>query len=233
VFRILKNSLLAGLSVIAIALAQNVLASDSICYGTPAKGKLVNAVELPPSGKNFSSYSSLGNQLGRTYVHSAVRDIVTKAYSQLETSAPDKVFIYGETGFKQGGAFKPHRSHQSGTSVDFMVPVLNERGKSVPLPGNALNQFGYQIEFDQHGKFQNLTIDFEAVAEHLYQLNLAAIESGKSLSQVIFDKPYLPMLFASKRGAYLKSNLQFMQKTPWIRHDEHYHVDFKIGCEPL
>jgi penicillin-insensitive murein DD-endopeptidase len=231
--RILKNPLLAGLSVIAIAFAQNVLASDSICYGTPAKGRLVNAVELPLSGKNFSSYTSLGNQLGRTYVHSTVRDIVAKAYSQLETSAPDKVFIYGETGFKQGGAFKPHRSHQSGTSVDFMVPVLNERGKSVPLPGNALNQFGYQIEFDKNGKFQDLMIDFEAIAEHLYQLNLAAIGSGKSLSQVIFDKQYLPMLFATKRGAYLKNKLQFMQKPPWVRHDEHYHVDFKIECSAL
>jgi penicillin-insensitive murein DD-endopeptidase len=229
----LKNHLLAGLFFIAIVFAQNAFASDSTCYGTPTKGKLANAVELPLAGKNFSSYSSLGNRLGRTYVHSVVRDIVAKAYSQLETSASDKVFIYGETGFKQGGAFKPHRSHQSGTSVDFMVPVLNERGKSVPLPGNALNQFGYQIEFDQHGKFQNLTIDFEAVAEHLYQLNLAAVQSGKSLSQVIFDRQYLPMLFATKRGAYLKSKLQFMQKAPWIRHDEHYHVDFKIRCEPL
>jgi penicillin-insensitive murein DD-endopeptidase len=204
--------------------------NSSTCYGTPAKGRLVNAVELPATGKNFSSYTILGNQLGRTYVHSKVRDIVVTAYSTLETSASEKIFIYGETGFKAGGAFKPHRSHQNGTSVDFMVPVLDEHGKSVPLPSNPLNKFGYGIEFDQSGKFKNLTIDFETIAEHLYQLNLAAIQSGQSLSQVIFDRQYLPTLFATKRGKYLKTNLQFMQKTPWIRHDEHYHVDFKIEC---
>jgi penicillin-insensitive murein DD-endopeptidase len=216
--------------IVAIAFSHYVHATDSTCYGTPVKGKLVNSVGLPTKGKNFSSYTSLGNQLGRTYVHSKVRGIVTTAYRKLEASAPEKIFVYGETGFKVGGAFKPHRSHQNGTSVDFMVPVLDEHGKSTSLPSNPLNQFSYGVEFDQNGKFENLTIDFEAIAEHLYQLNLVAIQSGEGLSQVIFDRQYLPALFATKRGLYLKSNLKFMQKTPWIRHDEHYHIDFKIKC---
>lgn len=217
--------------ILATAFSLPAVASGSTCYGTPAKGKLADAAQLPTSGKNFSSYSVMGNQLGRTYVHSKVQAIVVKAYAQLETSAPGKVFVYGETGFAQGGEFRPHRTHQNGLSVDFMVPVIDKNGKSVPLPSNPINKFGYGIEFDKDGKFESLLIDFESMAEHLYQLNMAAEQAGEGLSLVIFDTQYLPKLFNTKRGAYLKSSLRFMKKNPWIRHDEHYHIDFKIVCK--
>ncbi len=29
------------------------------------------------------------------------------------------------------------------------------------------------------------------------------------------------------------TGVPFLLKDPWIRHDEHYHVDFAISCEPL
>jgi penicillin-insensitive murein DD-endopeptidase len=213
--------------VFTVPLAHSI---TSTCYGTPSKGRLENGIALITSGKNFTSYSTLGSQFGRTYVHSKVQDIVSKAYAQLETSAPNRVFVYGETGLIQGGKFRPHRSHQNGLSVDFMVPVVDKDGRSVPLPSNPMNKFGYGIEFDKDGNFENLSIDFEALAEHLYQLNLAAKQAGEGLNLIIFDIQYLPKLFHTKRGAYLKTSLRFMQKTPWIRHDEHYHVDFKVAC---
>jgi penicillin-insensitive murein DD-endopeptidase len=149
----------------------------------------------------------------------------------LETSASGKVFVYGETGLERGGEFRPHRSHQNGLSVDFMVPVVDENGRSVRLPSNPINKFGYGIEFDNDGRFENLSIDFEAMAEHLYQLNRAAKQAGAGLNLVIFDVQYLQKLFNTKRGAYLKSSLHFMAKAPWIRHDEHYHVDFEVPCK--
>jgi penicillin-insensitive murein endopeptidase len=31
----------------------------------------------------------------------------------------------------------------------------------------------------------------------------------------------------------LKQNLRFMKNKPWVRHDEHYHVDFAVPCKPL
>ncbi len=208
-------------------------AAQSTCYGTTAKGALSDGVPLPASGPNFSAYTALGRQLGRTFVHAKVEKIVTAAYTQLQSTAPGKVFVYGETGFAKGGAFAPHRSHQNGLSVDFMVPVVNKAGKSVPLPAHALNKFGYAIEFDQAGRFEDLTIDFEAVAEHLYQLHLAAVQAGVGVDLVIFDLPYLDKLFATRRGPAIQAVLSFMKKPPWIRHDEHYHVDFKIACERL
>jgi penicillin-insensitive murein endopeptidase len=161
-----------------------------------------------------------------------VREIVVEAYRALETAAPGKRFVYGETGWKQGGRIRPHRTHQNGLSVDFMVPVLDQNRQSVPLPTSLLNRFGYDIEFDVAGRFEDLNIDFDAIAEHLYQLDRAARSKGKGLELVIFDPPYLPRLFETSRGSYLKQNLKFMQTKAWVRHDEHYHVDFAIKCKP-
>ena len=152
------------------------------------------------------------------------------SYEALEAVAPGKVFVYGETGWKSGGRIRPHRTHQNGLSVDFMVPVVNKAGRSVPLPTSPLNRFGYDIEFDSSGRYDELEIDFPAVAEHLYQLQVTARAQGIGIALVIFDEAYLPRLFATARGPHLQQNLKFMKGKPWVRHDEHYHVDFAVGC---
>ena len=89
----------------------NLWAIESTCYGTTSKGYLRNGVALPEKGKNFVVYSELAQSLGRTYVHSNVKEIILGAYSRLEKSHPDKVYKYGETGFITGGQFRPHKTH--------------------------------------------------------------------------------------------------------------------------
>jgi penicillin-insensitive murein DD-endopeptidase len=207
-------------------------ASTSQCYGSISNGRIENAVQLPLEGPNFLSYSNLGATLGRTYVHGAVNEIIVSAFAELNKTNPKTVFVYGETGWKSGGRFRPHRTHQNGTSVDFFVPVKNKQGKSVPLPTSVTSKFGYDIEFDAAGNYGEYQIDFPALAEHLYQLHLAAKSKGYAIALVIFEKSYLPYLFATKRGEYLQSNLTFMKGKPWVRHDEHYHIDFAVPCKP-
>ncbi len=114
-----------------------------------------------------------------------------------------------------------------------MVPVINKAGRSVPLPASALNKFGYDLEFDANGRHGEYTIDFAAIAEHLFQLHSAAVARGTGIALVIIDPPYLPKLFATPRGPFLAKNLNFMKTPAWIRHDEHYHVDFSVNCKPL
>lgn len=188
---------------------------------------------LPGNGRNFSSYSSLAATLGRTHVHSKVREVIVATYAALETSAPSKVFVYGETGWASGGRFRPHRSHQNGLSVDFMVPVTDRSGKSVPLPTSVAHKWGYNIEFDADARFGAYTIDFEALAEHLYQLHVNAKAHGVGIERVIFDPPFLPRLFATGRGQYLEQHLPFLRGKSWWRHDEHYHVDFEVPCKAI
>jgi penicillin-insensitive murein endopeptidase len=38
------------------------------------------------------------------------------------------------------------------------------------------------------------------------------------------------MLLTSQDGAYLRANIPFMNRQAWVRHDEHYHVDFAFPC---
>ena len=206
------------------------LAQESQCYGTVANGRIEGSVKLPQQGPNFSAYSSLAATVGRTYVHSRVAGIIEASYKALAAAHPDKKYVYGETGWAAGGRFRPHRTHQNGLSVDFFVPVRDANGTSVPLPTRAMQRFGYDIEFDAGGRYEQYSIDFEAVAEHLYQLQAAAQARGVAIALVIFDRRDLPRLFATKRGAYLEHNVPFMKGKPWVRHDEHYHVDFAVPC---
>jgi penicillin-insensitive murein DD-endopeptidase len=208
-------------------------AAQSQCYGTVSKGRITDSVKLPVSGSNFAAYSSLASAAGRTYVHSVVADIITSSYAALARTHPDKMFVYGETGWPSGGRFRPHRTHQNGLSVDFFVPVLDATGRSVALPTGMTQRFGYDIEFNSEGRYQGFSIDFAAMAEHLFDLDAAAKARGASISLVIFDPPYLPKLFATPRGPWLRAHLPFMQGKAWVRHDEHYHVDFALACKPL
>lgn len=229
---IVYRSMLPSLLILAL-LSPFTSASASTCYGTAAAGRLDGGMRLPANGDNFVPYTSLGITLGRTYVHQHVHDVIVDAYSAVHQTMPDKRFMYGETGLAGGGAFKPHRTHQAGISVDFMVPVVDRDGKSVLLPSSALNKFGYGLEFDQHGMLDGLTIDFEAMAEHLYQLAQASKKHGITIQRVIFDQPLMAALLKTRRGGYLRSSVTFMKTKPWIRHDEHYHVDFSLPCRPL
>lgn len=216
-----------------ILIPANALAIESTCYGTTSKGRLENGVKLPSTGNNFVSYSKIAEIAGRTYVHSAVKAIVVNAYQKLEIEQPNKVFKFAETGFKQGGLFKPHKTHRNGLSVDFMTPVLDKNGKSVHLPTHALNKLGYNIEFDKNDTYDGLTIDYEALAAHIVALDKQAKKLGYGLWRVIFDPKLQPNLFKTQYAKYLKKHIRFSKKRAWVRHDEHYHVDFAVPCKKL
>ena len=207
-------------------------ANESVCFGKVSNGRLEQGVKLPAEGANFLPYSSLAVVAGRTYVHSRVAKIVEESYAAVEKTLPETIFVYGETGWRNGGRFRPHRTHQNGLSVDFFVPVLNESGKSVPIPTSPTTRFGYDLEFNASARLEELRIDFVALAEHLYQLDIAAKKNKSAIALVIFDPAYFEKLFATPRGPQIRS-LPFMKGKPWVRHDEHIHVDFAVPCREL
>lgn len=210
------------------------LANASVCYGSVGNGRLAGGVQLPLQGENFVAYSRVGVELGRNYVHSLVREVVLDAYAKLEKTSPGRTYVYGETGFPHGGPIRPHRTHQAGLSVDFMVPVVNDANLSVPIPSTPANKFGYGLEFDDQGRIPGMLIDFDAMAEHLYQISVAAHQHNVTIVRVIFDQHLIERLFSgSRRGRDLRRTMPFMKARPWIRHDEHYHIDFGIPCLPL
>ena len=209
------------------------VATESVCYGTTGNGRLEGGVQLPGSGANFESYGSIPELIGRTYVHSKIRDVVVTAYETLEIEQPGKVFKYAETGTRSGGEFAPHKTHQNGLSVDFMVPVLDASGRSVHLPSHALNRYGYDIDFDDRGHYDGYRIDFDALAAHIVALHRAADRHGVGVWRVLFDPRLQPYLYDSRHGEYIRRHVTIPDKRSWVRHDEHIHVDFVVECRPL
>jgi penicillin-insensitive murein endopeptidase len=230
----MKRTLIIAFAIILYSTPIYAADIESTCYGTTANGRLENGVALPKKGTNFRSYTALGGILGRTYVHSRVRDVIVNSFRALEISHPETVYVYGETGKRYGGSFKPHRTHQNGLSVDFMVPVLDSKDRSTPLPANIFNKYGYGIEFDAKGQHGSCRIDFEAMASHILALKQETDRAGIGMWRVIFDPQLQPYLFKTKSGSLLKqNNISFSKKRSWVRHDEHYHVDFIVACEAM
>ena len=221
-----------GCCVLAVGAVSPVGAVESTCYGTSSRGRLEHGASLPLGGSNFLAYSTLGWSLGRAYLHSRVRSAVLDAFALMQEDMPDRVFVYGETGWQNGGPFKPHRTHQNGLSVDIMVPV-QRAGASWPLPGDAFNRFGYGMEFDAQGRSGDIRIDFEALGQLLFRLSETAERQGAPIARVIFDPALHAELFATSRGNWLRRSITFMQHQAWVRHDEHIHIDFSLTCAPL
>jgi penicillin-insensitive murein endopeptidase len=217
----------------AVGLAASVASDDelpSVCYGDAASGRLEGGTRLPYSGENYRAYSMLGFALGRTYVHSTVRDIMRDAYAELAKSRPDLRFVYGESGWASGGNLRPHKGHANGTAADFFVPVRTLEGKVAQLATSPLNLFGYAINFDRDGRSGSNALDFEAMALHLLALDRAARAHGIAIRRVIFDVNLQPKLAATSAGAQAMKRISFNRQQSWVRHDEHYHVDFGVRC---
>ncbi len=184
-----------------------------------------NAKRIPSEGANFKTYSGFLSAIGRTHVHKKVRNAMVKAYASLEKFAPDVMYIYGETGWKNGGNFWPHRTHRNGMCVDFMVPVKEANTPTTLFlwPGNA---WGYYVRFDEHGKYNGYSIDFEAIVEHLSALQDACKLFSLKIKVVIFDSPLLALLKKSDIHQKLKE-IPFAAYKAWFPHDSHYHVEFE------
>ena len=221
---------LITISVLLLITPLSAYAQNSTCYGTTSNGHLEHGVQLPAEGANFVGYSTVAQLAGRTYVHSSVKGIMLAAYKDLEKDQPNKVYKYAETGFENGGQFKPHKTHRNGLSVDFMSPVIDENNVSVHLPTHPLNKFGYDIEFDKNDEYEGLSIDYEAIAAHIVALHKQAKAAGYDLWRVIMAPELQPNLFTTPYGPYLNKHITFSKKRSWVRHDEHYHVDFAIPC---
>ena len=202
--------------------------SNSQSIGTPASGELINGKRLPNSGDNFIAYSRLGTLLGRNAVHHKLRDLIKASYDKIYDKYPQYVYVYGETGWITGGDFYPHKTHQNGLSVDFMTPVINSSGEPEFLPTTIFNKFGYDIDFNENGEYDDLQIDFESMAVHINSLYQLSKLYGLKISRIIFYPELQHYLWNTELGRDLRSKIKFSDKKSWVIHDDHYHIDFEL-----
>lgn len=211
--------------------ANDSIQSESI--GTVSNGQLKNATLIPFKGSNYEYFDRTSYLGGRAFTHSTVASITLDAYQSLEKQGVTRQFKVMEFSRKEGGKIFPHRTHQNGVSVDFMMP-LQKDGK----PYYELDQKGashYLMEFDENGRYsedQSISIDFEMAAQHILELDKQARKQGMKIHKVIFNTHLKDELFAGKYGRKLKSSgiyvTRNLSKLINDLHDDHYHVDFSF-----
>ncbi|HLT31333.1 MAG TPA: penicillin-insensitive murein endopeptidase [Myxococcaceae bacterium] len=201
----------------------------AISYGSGGCGRLEGGVKLPCEGTNYEAFSALACRLGRTWLHPLVAATVIDAYATLEQGAPGRRWQYGDLGLKEGGRLRPHRTHQSGIAADFFVPVVDAEKRPTKVLIRAHQKFGYALEFDAAGKLPDadLEIDFGAIAAHLLALEEAGRVHGVEVERVIITPDFHRALLAAEPKLEAMRG-RFMKKEAWVRHDEHYHVDFAL-----
>ncbi|MFT7120840.1 MAG: penicillin-insensitive murein endopeptidase [Neolewinella sp.] len=229
-----RRKLLILLTIICLVLSVRELLhtneGTSKITGSVGGGTIENAWLLPWSGDNFRYYSPVSYfLLDRGYVHDKVYASVVGAYKQLETVTPGQKYRIMEAARKSGGRMWPHRTHQVGMSVDFMVPKKKNGQQHRWL--DRLGAWHYALSFDKSGNWSdNVSIDFETMAKHILALDDAARKNGLMIQKVILKINLKDDFFATESGRKVKSRgiyfARSLPKTVDDLHDDHYHVDF-------
>ncbi len=206
---------------------------SSKSLGSVSEGRLVNGKSVPFEGPNFRYFDSLSFVNERCYLNDRVLSVVLHAYEDLERKAPNRQFTIMECSNKDGGVIQPHRTHQNGLSIDFMVPLQKDN-----LPCYDYDAIGgrhYLLDFNNNGQLVSDTdvqIDFDLIAKHLLTLDSIGKTKNVQIKKVILKTEFKKQLFNTSSGNVLRSaGIYFVQKlTPLINelHDDHYHIDFEI-----
>jgi penicillin-insensitive murein DD-endopeptidase len=214
--------------------ASRIKSMRAFAFGGGQCGALKGGTTLACDGSNFESFSTLACLLGRNHLHPLVTDTVRDAYAALQTTHPKRRWQYGDFGWASGGRLRPHKTHQNGLSADFFVPVSETvEGNSVTIsvpskvPIEFSNKLGYGFEFDATGRADDLEIAWHAITDHLLALEDAGEQHRTKIRRVILA-PKLRKLLIQRDPRARRFATRFSKRPSWVRHDEHYHVDFEI-----
>jgi penicillin-insensitive murein DD-endopeptidase len=230
--RSLSKTLISRCNVFAVLFFSGLVLADdgpsaALSFGDGSCGKLRGGIALPCGGANFEAHAVAACTLGRNFLHPLVNLTVVDSYAALAEALPTRRWQYGEMGKQAGGPLWPHKTHQNGLSADFFVPVSDVKSEAVLLKTSALNRFGYDFELTDAGELGALHIDWKAIGAHLLALEAAGKKHGVHIARIIITPDFHQQLLLENPSISHLAPL-FMKKEPWVRHDEHYHVDFAI-----
>lgn len=205
--------------------------NSSNSIGSVSNGKLENGSLIPFSGPNFIYFDTSSYLSGRAFTHSTVSSIIISAYDEMLKQGSEHHFQLMELSNEHGGKIFPHRTHQNGTSADFMMPLI--KGNEPCYKYDSLGVGHYLMDFDDNGCVTGdsaVQINFDLVAQHILALEKSARNEGMKISKVIIKTSLKDELFATKHGRELKRSGIYVVRglKPLINdlHDDHYHIDF-------
>lgn len=204
---------------------------ESISNGSVGNGSLTNGKLFPFTGANYQYFDTLSYINGRAFLHNRILATVLETYDSLAVRQPDRQFRVMECSNEHGGELYPHRTHQNGLSVDFMMPLIKNGEPYYEL--DDLGKEHYFLHFNNNGEYAEdteIAIDFDLVALHLLLLDQQAKTHGFRITKVIINTHLKDELFSTPFGQQLQSsNIYVVQRLSHLinaLHDDHYHVDF-------
>ncbi len=207
------------------------ISAQSKSIGTVSYGSLENGVKVPFQGKNYSYFDQISYAANRAYLHEKALSVTLKTYDKLDSLYPNKHFVIMECSNKHGGEMKPHSTHQNGTSVDFMSPLIKDNKVYDKL--DKMGASHYLLEFNNDGQYikdTSISIDFNLIAHHVLILDEIARKNGMYVKKVILKTDLKDEFYKSKYGKLVKEKGIYLVKSLPKRvndvHDDHYHIDF-------
>jgi len=203
---------------------------SSTSHGKVSDGSLDHGRLVPYYGDNYSYFDATSYFSGRAFLHEDVLNIALRTYKELEKRS-DRFYRIMECSNKNGGRMLPHRTHQNGTSIDFMMPLVKKGNPYYSLDTTGVSH--YWLSFNDNGEYsedKSVSIDFETVAQHILLLNEEANKMGWKVKKVIIKIELKDELYATPSGKKIKEKgiyvVQGLSKMINALHDEHYHIDF-------
>ncbi|MFK8055247.1 MAG: hypothetical protein AB8F78_03920 [Saprospiraceae bacterium] len=139
-----------------------------------------------------------------------------------------------ECGREEGGKTLIHKTHQSGMSVDLMVPKRNANGDQIRRY-DWIGMWHYLLEFSNKGtlNFDSGTrVDFEALGKLILALDQAAKANDLRIKMVILKIELKDEFYATPSGKEVKRKGIYLARSlpAWTNrmHDDHIHVDFEV-----
>jgi len=227
-----KSSNPDSLEVVEFFISNSNIDSQSKSIGTVSNGKLENGKIMPFYGENYTYFDRDSYLASRAFTSDIVKTIILDSYKSLNTKYPHRKFFLMELSNKEGGKIYPHRTHQNGLSVDFMMPKLKNGEPNYSL--DTIGKRHYFLEFNNQGEYvkdTSIKVDFDLIARHILLLNEAASKHDYSIEKVIIKIEYKDELYNTPNGKLLQESDIYVVKnlSPLINsiHDDHYHIDFK------
>ena len=221
-----------SLKIVAFYNKNSQVESQSKSKGSVSNGKLENGKIMPFYGKNFTYFDQDSYLASRAFTSDIVKKIVLDAYEELHLEYPERKFFLMELSNQEGGEIYPHRTHQNGLSVDFMMPKTQNGAPNYSL--DTLGKEHYFLSFKDQGEYvedPTIKVDFDLIAHHILILNEMAEKYDYFIEKVIIKIEYKDELFQTphgqlleKSGIYIVKNLSLLINSI---HDDHFHIDFK------
>lgn len=188
-------------------------AAGAQSVGRPDRGRIANAAQLPINGGLYTVRNP-----DHSWASSHAIALLTRAIQEFRTTGFSGEVVVQDMSRKNGGRFRPHRSHQSGRDVDVRLPLRSE------LPAGTIPTEAHHVDWDA-----------------TWALMHAMLGTGR-VRFIFLSRPRQKQLYEAALRAGVSKDalatlLQFphRSKTAVIRHSrghtKHFHVRFACGPE--